>query len=384
MPRHQKINAHISQMSKGVFTKFAADLRKMTGEVYSLHVGDTYLHPLEEARVESIRAAEVQGVHRYTFPQGHPELLDALSNYHQHPKEKIIVTAGATAGISTLATATLAPGDEVLILAPHWPLVAGIVHVMKGVPVRVPFFGLIDDPDQVCSTLKEFCTERTVAIYINTPNNPTGLMLSEEMVAALAQFAREEELWIWSDEVYDRLFFEGEHYCVAKYAPERTIEIHSFSKLYGMAGNRCGYLLLPDAELMQAVRKAVTHSFYSTPTASQIAAVRALQHGEAWLAQACSAYREAGYTMADRLGVARPQGSTFLFINVEDALDEDGVDGLLLEAIKRNLILAPGSSFGAEYQNWIRICFTSAPPDLVARGTEILADILEKRRARLR
>ena len=88
--------------------------------------------------------------------------------------------------------------------------------------------------------------------------------------------------------------------------------------------------------------------------------------------------------MADALEVQRPDGSTFLFINVADMLDEEGVDGLLLEAISRNLILAPGSSFGAQYSDWIRICFTSAPPDIVVRGTEILVDILEKRRLRLR
>ena len=383
MPRYQKINSHISQMSKGVFTKFASALRAMRGETYPLHIGDTYIEPLLQARVESIKSDSHQGVHRYTFPQGHPDLLQALSAHHAHPVEQTIVSAGATGGISAVATATLAPGDEVLILAPYWPLVAGIVKVMRCTPISVPFFDCIQDPDQVVAYLKQYVSDRTGAVYVNSPNNPTGRVLSNDMIKAIADFAGQEDLWIWSDEVYDRLNFTSTHVRIAEYAPELTIEFHSFSKLYGMAGNRCGYVLLPSSDLMFGVRKAITHSFYSTPTVAQLAALRALEEGDQWLDSAREAYKKAGDAMADMLGVQRPDGSTFLFLNVADFLDEEGVDGLLLEAIGRNLILAPGSSFGAQYSDWIRICFTSAPPNMVARGAEILADILEKRRQRL-
>ncbi|MBM76296.1 MAG: aspartate aminotransferase, partial [Proteobacteria bacterium] len=327
MPRYQMINSHISQMSKGVFTKFAAALREMKGEIYPLHIGDTYIEPLAQARVESIRSDSKNGVHRYTFPQGHPDLLQALSEYHHHPLEQTIVSAGATAGISAVATATLSPGDEVLILAPYWPLVAGIVKIMRCKPICVPFFDHIQDPDQISAHLKRYTSERTVAVYVNSPNNPTGKILPEAFVQEIAQFARREDLWIWSDEVYDRLTYTRPSVRIADYAPDRTIEFHSFSKLYGMAGNRCGYVLLPSSELMFGVRKAITHSFYSTPTVSQLAALRALQEGEEWLSNACAAYKKAGEDMADALGVKRPDGSTFLFINVASLLDQDGVDG---------------------------------------------------------
>ena len=390
MPKQPfQISEHIQNMSKGVYTKFSKDLAAMKGQIYPLHVGDTYLEPVKEARIEEIKTSLYQGVHKYTLPQGLPDLVHLLAKEHNVDPNQILVTPGATSGISVLATATLEPDDEVLILAPFWPLVGGIVKGVHAKVVLVPFWDRLEEfrntenvSQNMISYISQFLSERTVAIYINTPNNPTGQALDLQEMETLVQLAKDHNLAIWADEVYEKITYDIEHYSAVQLAPERTVGIYSFSKQYGMAGNRCGYLIFPSSEIMEEVRKASTIAFYSTPTASQFAAVQAILHGANWLQTTRDAYREVGYQMAEIFGVSKPQGSTFLFLDVSDALDDEGVDGLLAECIRHNVVLAPGSSFGTDYKNYIRICFTSAPPQIVLAGARIVQDILMRRRER--
>ena len=114
-------------------------------------------------------------------------------------------------------------------------------------------------------------TERTAALYLSTPNNPSGRILPRAWVEALVEWARRHDLWIWTDEVYEAFLYKGEHVRALPLAPERTFLAQTFSKCYGMTGNRCGYVVGPKA-VMAELRKVSTHTFYSTPTASQIAA----------------------------------------------------------------------------------------------------------------
>jgi len=141
-----------------------------------------------------------------------------------------------------------------------------------------------------------------------------------------------------------------------------------------MAGNRCGYVVGP-RELMGELRKVSTHTFYSTPTASQVAALRALSLGDEWIARARRSYLEVGTAAAEKLGVEPPAGSTFLFIDVAEQLDERGLGGFLEECADRGLFLAPGPSFGP-YPTHVRICFTAAEPEIVLAGVDELAALL--------
>jgi aspartate/methionine/tyrosine aminotransferase len=142
-----------------------------------------------------------------------------------------------------------------------------------------------------------------------------------------------------------------------------------------MAGNRCGYVVGP-REVMDHVRKVSTHTFYSTPTASQVAAVRALAGpGDAWARAARDQYRATGAAAAARLGLPAPEGSTFLFFDVAPHLGERGLAGFLEACVARGLLLAPGPSFGP-YPTHVRLCFTAAPPEVTLRGVEALAPLL--------
>jgi aspartate/methionine/tyrosine aminotransferase len=191
----------------------------------------------------------------------------------------------------------------------------------------------------------------------------------------LVEWARSHDLCLIADEVYEDYVYSGRHQYTLPLAPERTFSTHSFSKSFGMAGNRCGYVVGPDA-VVPELRKVSTHTFYSTPTASQIAALRTLRGvADEWLATAQARYAELGAMAAEALGVPAPEGSAFLFLDVEDRLDERGLSGFLEDCVDHGLFLAPGPSFGP-YPHHARLCFTAAPPDVTRRGLGRLAALL--------
>jgi aspartate/methionine/tyrosine aminotransferase len=293
----------------------------------------------------------------------------------------VLVAAGATGGLGAVAGAILDGGDEVLILAPYWPLIEGIVRSFHGTPVAVPVLGgEVGSADAAVAAAESRRTARTVALYLSTPNNPSGRVLPRQWVEALVEWAARHDLWIVTDEVYEAFLYRGEPVRALPMAPERTFLAQTFSKCYGMTGNRCGYVVGPRA-VMAELRKVSTHTFYSTPTASQIAALRALRGpGDAWAREVCAQYADTGRRAAERLGVPPPEGSTFLFLDVGSALapnasDPSGLGGLLERCLERGLLVAPGPSFGP-YPTHVRLCYTAVEPARALRGVEILAQVL--------
>jgi N-succinyldiaminopimelate aminotransferase len=241
--------------------------------------------------------------------------------------------------------------------------------------VTVPFYGRARSAEEAVALVRPHLTERTAVLYLNTPNNPTGRVVPAEQVEALVDWAAAEGLWVVSDEVYEDYVYAGRHAYARPLAPERTFAAHSFSKAYGMAGNRVGYVVGP-APALAEVRKVAVHAFYCAPTAGQLAALACLEGpGDAWVAAAAATYRRLGEGAARRLGVEAPAGSTFLFLDVADHLDERGLGGFLADCVERGLFLAPGPSFGP-FPTHVRLCFTAAEPAVVERGVEVLAGLL--------
>jgi len=369
-------------MPGAVFSRIAHKIRSHTGPLYPLHVGDTYLEPFAGGRMQDLRVEDHPGMHKYTSPQGLPALIDAAVekvrrvNGLPAERDQVLVTAGATGGLGAAIGMLAAPGEEVLILSPFWPLIRGIVQTFRAVPVEVPFFGVAHDARSAVEAVRERITDKTVALYVSTPSNPTGLVIPPDWLQALAGLCRDRDLWVLSDEIYDRMVFRGEHASIGVFAPERTFSVFSFSKAYGMAGNRTGYVVGP-RDAITNCRKISTHTFYSAPTSGQLAGIAALRDGEAWLQDVCARYQAAGDAAADVLGVDRPQGSTFLFLDVAHVLDERGVFGFLEDClVEDGVLLAPGPSFG-DYPTHVRLCFTSAPADEVDVAVRKLARRLD-------
>lgn len=350
-------------------------------EVFPFHVGDTWMEPAEGARMEDLTVADHPGMHKYAPVAGRPSLVDKIVQRQRDrtglavERSEVVVTAGATGGLGAVVGGLASPGDEVLIVAPYWPLIAGIVRSFHGVPVPVPVVGRCETAADVVAALEAAVTGRTIAVYVSSPNNPTGRVLPADWLAAVVQVAETHDLWVLADEVYEDFVFEGEHTYVRPLAPARTFAAHSFSKAFGMAGNRAGYVVGP-AEALGHCRKIGVHTVYSTPTASQLAAERVLgPRGDAWVANASARYAEVGREAARRLGVATPQGSTFVWMDVADKLDDRGLNGLLEDAGEQGLLLAPGPSFGP-YPTHVRLCFTAVAPEITLRGVDRLAALL--------
>ncbi len=383
MPRHPQVGSVVGAMAGSVFSALAHKLQTYPGEVYPLHVGDTWMEPAEGCRMQDLTVAEHPGMHRYAAPQGlHPlveEIVDRISRRTSASTagDNVLVAAGATGSIGAAIGAITEPGEEIIVLAPYWPLIVGIIQSFHGVPVEVDLFGAADSPETCIEAIEPHLSSKTAAIYVSTPNNPSGRLIPRKWLEAICAWAAQNDLWILSDEVYEEYVYAGEHAYCRELDPERTFSVHSFSKSFGMAGNRCGYVVGP-ADVMGDVRKVSTHSFYSTPTASQLAGLHALQGaGDAWVEMAKPLYRELGIEAARRLGEPEPEGSQFLFLDIADHLDERGLLGFLEDAAERGLFLAPGPSFGP-YPTHVRLCYTAAAPDVTRRGVEELARLLDR------
>jgi aspartate/methionine/tyrosine aminotransferase len=379
VPRFLRPAPQVDQMAGAVFSRLAHKIASIEGPVFPLHVGDTWLPPFDDGRMENLRYDDWQGIHKYTSPQGMPVLVDAIvdkvraDNALHAERDSVLVTAGTTGGLSSAVGMLAAPGEEVLILAPHWPLIRGIVESFRAVPVLVPFYDRVDSVEAAVEAVRERLSRRTVALYVSTPSNPTGVVLPPTWLQALAELCRDQDLWLLSDEVYEHHAYRGEHASIGSFAPERTLSAFSFSKAYGMAGNRTGYLVGPP-EAIANCRKISTHTFYSAPTSGQIAGLKALQGGDAWLAESRRVYQQAGDEAARVLGEPPPRGSTFLFLDVAEHLDERGIFGFLEDCLEDGLVMAPGPSFGrGHYDTHVRLCYTSAPPEHVAEGCRRLA-----------
>jgi N-succinyldiaminopimelate aminotransferase len=339
--------------------------------VYPLHVGDTYLEPLAEARAEAQVTAQRPRLHNYSPVQGEPELIEAIRDKVarrsgvQLDSANIQVMAGATAAMGVICNALLEPGDEVLLPSPFWPLIRGVIRGRGASPVEVPLFTRLEEPGfDPIAALEAAITPRTAAIYLNTPHNPTGRQLPAAVLTGIAQLAERHNLWVLSDEVYEDVWFGArapESVFARPDFAERTVATHSVSKAYGLAGARVGYTHGPSVA-METVRSVQTFYSYCAPRPMQFGAAKALRNGEAWLANMREIYGRAGRAAAQALQIPEPEGGTFLFFNLEPFLGpRETATELLERCVDAGVMLTPGNSCGAAFGNWARLCFTSVP-----------------------
>jgi N-succinyldiaminopimelate aminotransferase len=388
MPRFPHV-AHTSHgLSDRVYGTLVAKARARGGKVHALHVGDTYLEPLESARAEAQRSADHSRLHNYSPVQGEPALIDAVLRHVQRragvalDRELVQVVSGATAGIAVIVDSLLAPDDELVLLSPFWPLVRG-TSLRRGVRVvEAPFFDRLATLETTQATLdylETFASPRSSAIYVNTPHNPTGNVLAAHHVEAIARFAKRHELWVISDEVYEELWFDEEPTPMWTHPDicPRAVVVHSVSKAYGLAGARVGFAHGP-SEAMQAIRGVQTFVTYCAPRPFQLAAARVLDEGQGWIANARTHYRDLAQRAADAVGVARPPAGTFLFVDVRRWLRDGETDAtqFLERCVDAGVLLTPGQASGKDFGAWVRLCFTTLPPDELDEALTQLKTVL--------
>ncbi|GAC1577868.1 MAG: hypothetical protein NVS3B20_09150 [Polyangiales bacterium] len=221
-------------------------------------------------------------------------------------ERQVLLGCGATHALFCALRSILDAGDHVILAAPYWPLAAGILHACGA---RVSEVALTDqlyaqpalDP---AALLAPSITAETKAIYIITPNNPDGKVLTAAQLQSIAQLAQRHDLWVIADEVYaDFVFAEGFTHTSIATLPnmaERTLTAGSLSKSHALAGARVGYVIAPEL-VVNAARRVSTHTVFNTPVIAQRVALSALTGGDAWMKDAQQHYRRARDMAAERL-----------------------------------------------------------------------------------
>ncbi len=339
------------------------------GDVLSLGVGEPDF-PTPPAIVGAGVASLTRGQTGYTPTTGIPELRAAVARHLEEryglaydPEREILITVGVSQGIAAALGAVVDPGDEVIVPQPCFLSYLPAVMLAGGTPVTVATraenrFQLTADE------LAAAATPRTRAVLLNYPNNPTGAVLQRTTAEALARVIDERDLVLISDEIYDRLVYEGEHLCLPTLAGlrRRTVLLGGFSKAYAMTGWRLGYAAAP-AELMAAMIEVHQYTVMCPPTTAQWAALAAFGEAAAAVAAMRREYRARRRLLVDglrRLGLAcdPPGGAFYAFPSVAATglSDRAFAEGLLAE--ERVLVL-PGSEFGAAGAGFVRCSFAT-------------------------
>ncbi len=330
---------------------------------------------VRDAAIKSIQ----KGITQYTSNGGLPELRKKIAEYMEErfslsyePLSEVIVTVGASEGIDITLRALLNPGDEVLIAEPCFVSYAPCVRLCNGVPVPVSCdfehsFKLLPE------AIEAAVTPRTKAILFNYPSNPTGAVMSEEELVAVAKVIKKYNLIALSDEIYSELTYSGKHVSIASLPgmQERTVILNGFSKAFSMTGWRIGFLCAPK-ELARVILKIHQYVIMCAPTPSQYAALAALteglEDGFSVVEEMRNEYdkrRRFVYESLKSMGLEtfEPLGAFYIFPQVSAlGLDGDGFAEELLAA--QAVAVVPGSAFGTFGKDNVRISYAYSMRDL--------------------
>jgi len=325
----------------------------------------------------------------YTYKAGLPELRSAIAGYltglYARPTaaERILVSSSGMSALMLVAQALIDPGDNLVIIAPIWPNIAAAVSIMGGEPRLValdpvPGGGWSLDLGRIFAA----CDTRTRGIFINSPGNPTGWMISAGEIEDLLAFARARGLWLIADEVYGRIVYGNRPApsFLDQGAPEdRLIVVNSFSKSWAMTGWRLGWLTIPP-DLLPVMEKLVEFNTSGSPTFLQHAGIAAIREGEPFIARFVARCRAARDVAIDalqacrRVEVARPDGAFYAFFRVDGIADSLA---FAKDALGRTKVgLAPGSAFGPMGEGYLRLCF-ARDPRIIAEAVDRLRPLLD-------
>ena len=336
-------------------------------DVISLGVGEPDFPtpaPIARAGFEAICERAVG----YTANSGLIELRDMLAAHLQThyqvkyaPENEILITVGVSEALKCVFTAICDDGDEIIVPQPCFVAYEPEIIFAGGVSVPV-VCAAENNFEPRAADIRAAVTDKTKAIFLGFPNNPTGAVLSRETALEIAKIAAEFDLLIISDEIYDRLVYGTRHVCFPALPEmrERTILLGGFSKDYAMTGWRVGYVCA-NPELLAAFSKVHQYAVMSAPTISQYAALAALEIGEPFVKEMVAEYdrrRKLVISFLNEAGLDcfEPKGAFYAFPSVEKTGlgGDEFAERLLME---KQVAVVPGSSFGAGGKNHVRIAY---------------------------
>jgi aspartate/methionine/tyrosine aminotransferase len=356
------------------------DMMYSVKDPFRLDQGDVSFDAPDTVKDAMRRAIDENRSH-YLQTTGVPRLLDLLAAKLREKNgipvggsDEVMVTTGGIHGLYVVCQALLEPGDEVVIPDPEWPPAAGNIIAAHGTPVPCPLherLGWRYDLDELARTI----TPNTRAIYINSPSNPTGGVLTRDDLQRIADLCRDRGIWLISDEAYEDVVFDGEHVSPASLPGmyERTISLFTFSKSYAMTGLRLGYVAAQDAALRERMKKVLFYSASNVSSVVQFGGIGALEGPQ----DAVDAFRTELHSRRDFFydGIRdaaghvfsgeKPAGAFYAFLKIDPAWEAprditgDSVSWRMTEFLiaKGRIGCVPGADFGANGEHYVRFCF---------------------------
>lgn len=350
--------------------------------IVHLEVGEPDFDTPECVKAAACKAL-TDGFTHYTHSLGLPELREAICEYYHDTygvfvdPGQVVVTSGSSPAIFMTFAALLEPGDPVILSDPHYACYPNFIKFVGGEPVRVPVFeedGFQYRPEAI----EEKLSDRTRAIFINSPSNPTGNLLSKTRMEAIAGMPP----WIVSDEIYHGLVYEGKEHSILEFT-DHAFVLNGFSKLFAMTGLRLGYLIAPK-EFIRPIQKVQQNFFISANAMIQKAGIAALKEAGDDVARMKRIYNERRIFMIRRLremglGITvEPTGAFYVFANARH-ISEDSY-ALAFDILEKACVgVTPGIDFGQHGEGYLRFSYANSMEN-IAEGMNRLEAYLKARK----
>lgn len=355
-------------------------------DVVSFGAGEPDFNTPKNIIDAAIRAME-EGKTKYTPTAGILELREAICNKLEkdnnlkYNPNQIIVSTGAKQCLADVFMAILNPGDEVIVPTPYWVSYPELIKLADGIPVFVEanekagYKYTIED-------LENVVTDKTKALVLNSPNNPTGTIYQKEELEVIAEFAKKHNILIISDEMYEKLIYDGEkHISIASLSEDaynRTIIVNGFSKAFAMTGWRLGYSAANE-EITKLMSSIQSHMTSNANSITQYAAVEALNGPKDALNDMVKEFEERRNYMTnlidniEGLSYIRPSGAFYVMINIKNCINKslngetikDSMDFSKMLLDEEKVAVIPGAAFGLE--NYIRLSYATSK-DMIGEG----------------
>jgi (5-formylfuran-3-yl)methyl phosphate transaminase len=360
----------------------ACELECEGKDIVHLEVGEPDFDTPECVKEAACKALR-DGFTHYTHSLGILELREAICEYYHDAygvtvdPDQVVVTSGTSPAIFMTFAALLEAGDQVILSDPHYACYPNFIKFVGGEPVMVPVYeedGFQFRPE----SMREKLSERTRAVFINSPSNPTGNLLSKERMQAIADMPP----WIVSDEIYHGLVYEGKEHSILEFT-DRAFVLNGFSKLFAMTGLRLGYLIAPK-EFVRPIQKVHQNFFISANAMCQRAGIVALKESAEDVASMKRIYNERRVFMIRRLremglGITvEPTGAFYVFANARH-LSEDSY-ALAFEILEKACVgVTPGIDFGKHGEGYLRFSYANSMEN-IAEGLDRLEAYLATRK----
>src|SRR5213595_2228554 len=381
-----EISGRASQLTPSLTLSIDAKAKAMKAEgidVCGFGAGEPDFDTPEHIKQAAIAALE-SGFTKYTPSAGLPELRQAIAekletdNQLSYRPSQVVVSSGAKHSCYNAILATCQPGDEVLIPSPYWVSYPDMVRLAGAEPVIVPTSER-NGWKMRAEDFENAMTPRTKMLILNSPGNPTGSVYTREELEAIVEVAAEEDIYILSDEIYEKLVYDDtKHVSIASLSPEAyglTITINGFSKSYAMTGWRLGYLAAPEA-VAKAVDSIQSHTTSNPSSFSQYGGLAALKGDQQSLADMREEFDMRRNYMFDRISkisnvtAVKPQGAFYVLVNISQLglTSQNFADRLLSKA---NVAVIPGTAFGDD--RTVRLSYATSI-DIIKKGLDRFQD----------